>query len=309
MKYPIKQEFGLYAHFHPPVCGALLPLINVALALLPKKKQSGITESKLHILSEAGGRISALLLTPDGVGDNAPCLVYFHGGGFVMEAAPSHYALMAEYAVGARCKVLFVRYRLAPKHAFPVPMQDCFSAYQWVRQNADALGVNPARIAVGGDSAGGCLAAAICLMAQDKGVPLPSFQMLIYPVLDRRMQTASMQRFTDTPMWNMRLNEKMWQWYLPEQTTLDIAYASPAEAATLAGLPDTYLETAEFDCLRDEGVAYANALQSVGCTVEWNDTSGTMHGFDGVLNSPTVRACVKRRVGALQRAFDSPVQP
>lgn len=303
MKYPIKQEFGLYAHFHPPVCGALLPLINVALALLPKEKLTGVTESKLHIPSEAGGSISALLLTPDGVGDNAPCLVYCHGGGFVMEAAPSHYALMAEYAKGARCKVLFVRYRLAPKHAFPAPVLDCFSAYQWVRRNADALGVDPARIAVGGDSAGGCLAAALCLMARDKSVPLPCFQMLIYPVLDRRMQTASMQRFTDTPMWNARLNKKMWQWYLPTPPTMDIAYASPAEAATLAGLPDAYVETAEFDCLRDEGIAYAEALQRAGCAVERNDTSGTMHGFDGVLNSPTARACVERRVDALQRAF------
>ncbi|MDD3921750.1 MAG: alpha/beta hydrolase [Eubacteriales bacterium] len=309
MKYPIKKEFGLCAHFHPPVCKALLPLINYVLSLLPKKKQSGITESKLHIPSEAGRSVDALLLTPDGIGDNAPCLVYYHGGGFVMEAAPSHYALMTEYAKGARCKVLFVRYRLAPKYAFPVPVLDCFSAYQWVLQNADALGVDPGRIAVGGDSAGGCLAAAICLMARDRGVPLPCFQMLIYPLLDRRMQTASMRLYPDTPMWNARLNEKMWQWYLPEQTTLDVAYASPAEAATLAGLPDAYLETAEFDCLRDEGIAYADALQNAGCAVERNDTSGTMHGFDGVLHSPTVRACIEQRIGALQRAFDSPVQP
>ena len=308
MKYPIKKEFGLYAHFHPPVCKAFLPLINAALALLPKKKQSGITESKLLIPSEAGGRISALLLTPDGIGGNAPCLVYCHGGAFVMEAAPSHYALMAEYAVGARCKVLFVRYRLAPKHAFPVPVLDCFSTYRWVLQNAATLRVDPARIAVGGDSAGGCLAAAICLMARDKGVPLPCFQMLIYPALDRRMQTASMRLYRDTPMWNARLNEKMWRWYLPKQTTLDIAYASPSEAATLAGLPDAYLETAEFDCLRDEGIAYARALQSAGCAVERNGTSGTMHGFDGVLRSPTVRACVERRIGALQRVFDSAVR-
>lgn len=309
MKYPIKQEFGLYAHFHPPVYRALLPLINFALALLPKKKQAGVAESKLHIPVEAGGRISALLLTPEGIGDNAPCLVYCHGGGFVMEAAPGHYALAAEYALGARCKVLFVRYRLAPKHAFPTSVQDCFAAYQWARQNADALGVDPARIAVGGDSAGGCLAAAVCLMARDKGAQLPRFQMLIYPALDRRMQTASMRLYPDTPMWNARLNEKMWRWYLPESLTMDATYASPAEAATLAGLPDAYIETAEFDCLRDEGIAYAEALQSVGCTVELNETSGTMHGFDGVGNSPTVRACVKRRVSALQRAFCSPTQP
>lgn len=309
MKYPIKREFGLYAHFHPPVYKALLPLINFALTRMPKKRQPGIIESKLRIESEAGGCVDALLLTPEGIGGTAPCLVYCHGGGFVMEAAPSHYALAAEYARGVRCKVLFVKYRLAPGYAFPVPVLDCFSAYQWTLQNAAALGIHPHRIAVGGDSAGGCLAAALCLMARDKGVGLPCFQMLIYPVLDKRMQTASMRRFSDTPMWNARLNEKMWRWYLPDKSKSGAAYASPAEADTLAGLPDVYIETTEFDCLRDEGIAYAGALQSAGCAVEHNDTSGTMHGFDGVQNSAIVRACVRRRIDALQRAFCSTTQP
>ena len=308
MNYPIKKEFGVYAHFHPPVCAALLPPVNFLLTHIPRKKHTGITVSNLSIPREADERVEALLFTPEGLQANAPCLVYFHGGGFVMEAAPSHYALAAAYAAGASCKVLFVRYRLAPKHGFPAPVLDCFTAYQWARQNADVLGIDSARIAVGGDSAGGNLAAAVCLLARDRDMAIPCFQMLIYPVLDRRMQTASMGRFPHTPMWNARLNEKMWRWYLPASPETDIAYASPAEAATLAGLPDAYLETAEFDCLHDEGVAYARALQRAGCPVELNETSGTMHGFDAALNSSIVRACVRRRVSALRSAFDGLVR-
>lgn len=303
MKYPIKKEFGFYASMKPPVYKPLLPIINLALTFMPKRKQIGLVISKKRIPTSDGTCIHALLMAPEGIGENAPCLVYCHGGGFMMKAAPSHYALAGEYAKETPCKVLFVQYRLVPKHTFPTQVNDCFAAYLWTMENAKMLGIDPQRIALGGDSAGGNLVAAVCLMARDRGKMSPCFQMLIYPATDCRMQTESMRLYTDTPMWNARLNAKMWRWYLPEDAGKDITYASPAEAVSLTGLPNAYIETAEFDCLRDEGLEYAVALQAANVCVELNETRGTMHGFDTVLNSSVVRECMARRVNALKREF------
>lgn len=303
MKYPISPEFGLFAHLHAPICRPLLPVINSVLSVLPVGRFAGVSVRKLRIPTPDGGRITARLFEPENRYGKAPCVVDLHGGGFVMQAAPNHFALAAEYAARASCRVIAVRYRLAPRHKFPTPFGDCFAAYLWVRENADTLGVDASRIAVLGDSAGGCLSAAVCQKARDGGVPLPCMQLLFFPVTDRRMQTASMRAFPDTPMWNARLNARMWRWYLPDAPSAPIAYASPAEAASLAGLPPAYIETAEFDCLRDEGVAYALALREAGVEAELVETTGTMHGYDGVRTSPTVQACMDRRVAALLRAF------
>ncbi len=302
MKYDISKEYGLYVHMHPPLTKAILPSVNFLLGLLPKSGLKGLDVKKLSLPSTDGEGIDALLISPKDAGDNAPCLVYFHGGGFVMEAAPSHYRLTAEYARRAHCRVLFVKYRLAPGYVYPVQVNDCFCAYKWALENADAIGTDVRRIAVGGDSAGGCLAAAVCIMARDSGVKPPCFQMLVYPVLDKRMETESMRIYTDTPMWNARLNKKMWEWYL-QGLTDGISYASPAEA-DLRDLPDAYIETAEFDCLRDEGREYAEALIKAGTAVRLNMTRGTMHGYDTVKKSPTVRESVAARVDALLRAFE-----
>lgn len=116
------------------------------------------------------------------------------------------------------------------------------------------------------------------------------------------MQMGSMRLFSDTLMWNAKLNRKMRRWYLPDVQAEDITYASPAEATAFAKLPAAYVETAEFDCLHDEG-AYATTLQGAGCGVELYEAKGTMHGFDAALDSPTVKACVARRLRALGRAF------
>jgi acetyl esterase/lipase len=170
-------------------------------------------------------------------------------------------------------------------------------------ESAGRFGIDPKRIAVGGDSAGGNLAAATALLARDGGSAQPCFQMLIYPVIDRRMQTESMKRFSDTPMWNSVLNAKMWKWYLEGAGSANIEYASPIEADSLVGLPEAYVETAEFDCLHDEGAAYAAALNSAGCLTRLNETSGTMHGFDIVSGSTIVRDSVYARVESLRQAF------
>lgn len=196
-------------------------------------------------------------------------------------------------------------YRLAPKHPFPTAPEDCYAAYSWVVNHAEELSIDPTRIAVAGDSAGGTLATVVCLMAKERGQTMPCGQMLIYPVTGFDTETESMKKYTDTPMCNSQDVEKYDKLYMQDSTAGKKEYASPIEAASLAGLPAAYIETAEFDCLRDGGILYAARLQEFGVPAELHNTKGTMHGFDIVLNSPIVRACVVQRVAFLVRCFNS----
>ena len=262
-----------------------------------------MTVERKVIPVDGGGTIQALWYTPNGVGNHAPCLLYYHGGGFVLPAAPYHYSLAKEYAQRAHCKVLFVDYRLAPRFPFPTAPEDCYSAYVWATANAGALSIDTSRIAVAGDSAGGALATVVCLMAKERGQIMPCGQMLMYPVTGIGMETESMKKYTDTPMCNSRDAEKYDKLYRPDPSAGKVEYASPIQAESLAHLPAAYIETAEFDCLRDGGILYAERLQEFGVPVELHNTEGTMHGFDIVLDSPIVRGCVDRRIAFLKKVF------
>jgi acetyl esterase/lipase len=247
--------------------------------------------------------IDLTIYEPKGIEKNAPCLIYLHGGAFVLKAAPYHKHLVCEYALKTPCKVVFVDYRLAPKYAFPVGVEDCYAACEWVNENAETLGIDKKRIAIGGDSAGGALTAAVCLMSLDRKTPDICFQMLIYPVMDARQNTESIKNYTDTPMWNSVFNKKMWQLYLKNGAPGQREYASPGEAVSFKGLPDSYIEVSEFDCLRDEGIIFADALAQSGVHVELNKTAGTIHGFDIAENSELVHQIVARRIKSLQKAL------
>ena len=245
-----------------------------------------------------------LLFEPRGIVENSPCLVYYHGGGFFFGAAWYHYKIAKRYALEVGCKLAFVQYRLAPKNPHPTPSEDCYAALKWTFENSSRLGIDKNRIAVGGDSAGGALAAAVCQMARDRGTDMPCFQLLVYPVTDRRMDTESNRKFIDTPMWNSTLSAMMWQGYVQDENLSNIAYASPMEANSFAGLPDAYVETAEFDCLRDEGIAYADALKAAGVDVVLNETKGTMHGFDAATGATVSKNAVARRIQYMKKMFE-----
>ena len=304
-KYPIGKEFFPYSYFTPPIRNAAMAGRMGSLMRPPRwiRHDRAVTVHAEVIRGYRDAEIEVLIFEPRGIGDAAPCLVYYHGGGFFFEGAGYHYKLAKAYALQTPCKVVFVQYRLAPKHPFPIPVEDCYAALRWTFANAEKLHIDKAKIAVGGDSAGGTLAAAVCQMARDRGADLPCFQLLVYPATDRRMQTESNRTYTDTPMWNSTLSRKMWPGYLPDVNTPDIAYASPMEATSFADLPRAYVETAEFDCLHDEGIAYAEALRAAGVAVTLHETQGTMHGFDIVERAPTTKAAVAARVQYMQSVF------
>ena len=298
-RYPVDRSFGIFSRFSPPFGRGIFVLARAALSLVPKGSR-GVSVRRVTVAGKVPVR--AFLISPKGEKRKLPCLVYFHGGGFVFKAARYHYRNAAAYA-RTGCRVLLVDYRLAPKYAYPVPNEDCFAAYVWAAEHAAELAIDPARLAVGGDSAGGCLAADVVFRAHRAGLPAPCFLLLVYPVLDRRMQTQSMQAFSDTPMWNARLNKKMWQYYLA-----DGQYRSPAEEGDFSFFPPTYLETAEYDCLHDEGVAFAEKLREQHVPVTVRETSGTMHGYDIVRRSAITQESIMARCVALATALGTSAQ-
>ncbi len=209
------------------------------------------------------------------------------------------------YAREGRCKVVYVRYRLAPEHPFPYPQEDCYAALCWVYDHAAELGIDSSRIAVGGDSAGGTISVTACLMARDRGAAVrPLFQLLVYPWLDGRNVSDSYRRYTDTPMWNSTLSRKVTPIINPNPEAIPLAYRSPVEADSHTGLPPAYIEVAEFDCLHDDGVLYASLLRDEGIEVEFHEPKGTMHGFDTVFNAPTSRRMLAARTAYIRKMFD-----
>jgi acetyl esterase/lipase len=214
-------------------------------------------------------------------------MVHFHGGAFVAGDLDISAGICGRMADVAGIVVVDVDYRLAPEHRFPVGFEDCYSALLWTAANADRLGIDPTRLAVGGESAGGALAAAIAIAARDRNGPRLAYQQLIYPVTDDTLTTASIRELHDAPLWNGASCGPMWEHYLgPREQRGDVSpYAAPARAVAtergLAGLPPAYLLACEFDPLRDEGIAYAAALLAAGVSVELHVVPGTFHGFDG----------------------------
>lgn len=299
--YPIHPDFKKYEKFNPPLNPIILPIMQKFMSFLIDQEKSDheINVIKLSIPVD-NGEIKALLYSPVSITENASCLVYYHGGGFVLPAAPSHFHWAKEYAKRVGCKVLFVDYRLAPKHPFPIPSEDSFKAYTWLLDHAHEYSIDINRIAVGGDSAGGELATVVCLMAMDHSIKIPCAQMLIYPVTAHKLETQSVKDFVDTPLCNSRDLEKYQNYYAKNEKAGKWEYLSPLDSDKLNRMPPTYIETAEFDCLRDCGILYANKLSSLGVVTVLNQTKGTIHGYDINLESDIVKESINHRVKFLQ---------
>jgi acetyl esterase len=214
--------------------------------------------------------------------DSLPVLVYFHGGGWVIGDLDSYDATCRALTNAAGCVLVSVDYRLAPEHKFPAAAEDCFAALTWVRANAAALGGDARRVAVGGDSAGGNLAAVVAQMSRDRGEPPVALQLLIYPVTDRNFETASYRDNADGYLLTRDAMIWFWNHYLRKDADANSPLASPLKAANLRGLPPAFVLTAEFDPLRDEGEAYAARLREAGVPVTLKRYDGMIHGFVGL---------------------------
>ena len=307
VKYPIDPELRKIAKIKMPENPNLLPLMNLVVRNFRCKSDDRVTVKRYGIPSYLGETLPVYVIEPKlevQKGTALPCLVFFHGGGFMLKASGGHYKIAKEYAVQLPCKVVYVDYRLAPEHPFPIPVEDCFATYRWVLAHAKGLGIDKNKIFLGGDSAGGNLATAVTLMARDRRYRKPKGLLLVYPVTDRRMQTLSMQNFTDTPVWDAKLSKMMWQCYLGDKKPSPVEYASPAEAKSFTEFPPTYMEVAEFDCLHDEGVELYEKIKAAGIDTEFHEIKGGCHGYETVTNSLLVRACMELRVAWMQRVIN-----
>jgi len=208
-----------------------------------------------------------------------PALVYFHGGGWMMGSIATHDALCRNLASHAGVAVASVEYRLAPEHKFPAGLDDCYAATCWLADHAESLALRPDGIAVGGDSAGGNLAAAVTLMARQRGAPPLAFQLLIYPVLDFEFDTPSYRENANG--FHLTRGDMIWTWrqYLARELDGYTPLASPLREGDLRGLPPAMVLTAEYDPLRDEGEAYATRLAEARVAVTVKRYDGMIHGF------------------------------
>jgi acetyl esterase len=226
-----------------------------------------------------GPELRVRVYAPLGYERPLPGVLYFHSGGFVLGSIEAEHARAAWLALSVGAVLVSVEYRLAPEHPYPAALDDCYAALCWTASSAATLGVDPTRIGVAGASSGGNLAAAIALLARDRGEPRVAFQCLVYPTLDDRMQTASVE-FVGTPMIDGSDVARCWGYYLGPDRTSVSPYAAPGREDNLAGLPPTYVMTAELDPLRDDGLRYAARLLEAGVSVELHQFGGAFHGFD-----------------------------
>jgi acetyl esterase len=224
------------------------------------------------------GEIRIRITAPEGDGP-FPALVYFHGGGWVVGSIATHDALARSITSAAHLAVVSVDYRLAPEHRYPAAVEDAFAATAWVAANGASVGIDPARIGVAGDSAGGNLAAVVALMARDQGGPRLAYQLLIYPITNDDLDTPSYRDYSTGYMLTREAMKWYWDQYVQDVSKRAEPYVSPLRALDLSGLPPALVVTAEYDVLRDEGEAYAARLQEADVPARWLRYRGLIHGF------------------------------
>jgi acetyl esterase len=273
---------------------------------------SGIRVADRLVPGPAGApEVSVRIFTPDRPAEDVTAaadragVLDIHGGGFALGTVALDDASNAAIARELDVVVVSVEYRLAPEHPFPAPAEDCYAALVWFAAHATELGVDPARIAVLGDSAGGGLAATTALLARDRGGPPLAMQVLVEPELDDRLDTHSMRTGADTVGWDNAQAVHSWRYYLGDAPAT--RYAAPGRMDDLTGLPPTFLSVNELDCLRDEGLAYAQRLLIAGVPTELHCWPGAFHGFATLV--PTAAVAIRATAvlhDALRRGLGVP---
>ena len=305
MTYRFDPELVPWLAMVPPV--DLSDVVRARAAGAERRGQAPAYESPIPLTVgdrlvpglEGDPDVAVRVYAPAGRSEAMPGLLYIHGGGFCIGSVDGDDARTREIAAIAEAVVVSVEYRLAPEHPFPAGLRDCFAALTYLACNAAELGIDPRHIGVAGNSAGGGLAAATALMARDQGGPELCMQYLSIPELDDRLETASTRAYTDTPVCTRENLIITWQYYLAGQQAT--AYAAPARAADLTGLPASYVAVCEFDPLRDEGIEYAQRLVQAGVTVELHLYPGTFHGSSRVTSAAVSQRMSRDSLEAIRR--------
>jgi len=277
-KYPYNSDFDSIAGMRLDYSKSFqLRATNVFMRVQSyfDKTENAVNVKKVKLKGHNDTTFEVEILYPKNYTGKLPCLFFTHGGGFMLDIGVAHYKQCVHYVTELNCIAVMPHYHLAIKHPFPHGLQDCYAALNWVFENADELDVDTNRVAVGGESAGGCLAAAMTQMWRDeKKSPDLCFQLLTYPILDQSMQTKTATEYTDTPFWDAVNMKHMWNKYLENSEGVP-KYASPMATDSYSDLPPA------------------------------NVTKGTFHCFDIVPESEITKEAFRRRTQALKQTFNN----
>jgi acetyl esterase/lipase len=287
----------------PPVGTVAAPEARIAAAARPLPPGAPVARVENRTIPGPAGSIPVRIYYPTEQ-TPLPVLVWYHGGGWVLGTLDASDHTCRELANSAGCIVVSVDYRLAPEHKFPASPDDCEAAYCWVLEHAESFGGDPRRVAVGGDSAGGNLAAVVSLRARERGRELPVFQLLIYPVTDHDFSRASYLQNAEGYLLTTVGMRWFWDQYVNSADEMAHPHASVLRASDVSGLPPALIVTAEFDPLRDEGEAYGDLLRAAGVPVKVTRYDGMIHGFFGMFTMiDKGRDAVRESAEALASAF------
>ena len=259
-----------------------------------------------HTVPVQGGSIHVRSYRPKNMTGALPGIVYYHGGGWVIATINTYDASARALAEQTGAVVVSVEYRKGPEFKFPTAHNDSYAAYMWVRQNATMLNINPAKIAVAGESAGGNLAAAVCIMARDNGVTLPVHQLLVYPIANNNTSTPSYNQYADAKPLSRPLMQWFFNNYLQTPADGDSPWISLVDVANVSGLPAATVINAEIDPLQSEGQQYADKLENAGIAVTSKVYEGVTHEFFGMATVvPQAREAQKLATDELKKAFNN----
>jgi acetyl esterase len=278
------------------------------MAQTPPPDCTGVTVRDIDIpVDEGGTTILLRLTTPTGADRPLPVIYNLHGGGFCCGNVQAEHGRDVELAREVGAIVATVGYRLAPEYPYPTALEDCYAGLAWISRHANEIDADASRVAVHGRSAGGGLAAALTLLARDRGGPAICYQYLSVPELDDRLDTPSMKRFLDTPRWSRPKAILSWQYYLGDLArpgSADVpSYAAPARETNFADLPPTYLSVMQFDPLRDEGIDYARKLLEADVVVELHSYPATFHASYIITAAEVSQRELAEEVAVLSRAL------
>lgn len=275
-------------------------------ALVPLIKQPVLIEDRT--ISASGGSVKLRIFRPEGSTGRLPVVMYFHGGGWVLGDADTFDYFMRELTNGTGAAVVFVEYSRSPEARYPVALEECYAATKWVAEHGADLGLNASQIAVAGDSAGGNLATAVCLLAAQRGGPEIAAQVLIYPATGSDFNSPSFQEFAAGYFLTRETSQWFWKQYTGGQAIEHEPTACPLQATVdqLKDLPPALIITGECDVLRDEGEAYARKLMGAGVQVTCTRYLGAIHGFIGInalADTPIARAATAQVNAMLREAL------
>ncbi|MEM7736946.1 MAG: alpha/beta hydrolase [Deinococcota bacterium] len=244
----------------------------------------GVVSSDHHVPGSDGAPdVMVRVYQPEARAAILPALLWIHGGGFVLNSVESDDLKVKALTLSLNCVIVSVEYRLAPEHPFPAPLEDCYAALKWLAGNAEQFGIDATRIAIGGQSAGGGLAAGLGLLARDRAEVDVCYQLLIYPMIDDTNVEQAGPNVPDAPLWTRANNLIGWRSYLGQEPGSEgiSKYAAPFRAKDVSGLPPTYIGVGTPDLFRDEDIAYAQRLMNAGVPTELHIYADGFHAFDG----------------------------